>query len=176
MSTSADIETLFSRDGGDAEHLQKIRAESEWARARWPLLNVIELHADPRRPHSHAASSHEVPDQLVGSAVGLRLACDAVTAASALPFAARPTRTFDALGDACVWPLPSAKAMFATDRSLDAHQTDDADRSSGILKKRVDQPAARVPSEPLVRLFDRLRADTTEAVPPARFPLWTGRP
>lgn len=174
MSTSADIESLFIRCGGRAERFRKIRAESEWARARWPLLDAIELHArtqhQQQHQHSRAASSHDVPDRFAACASGQ------APAALALPFAARPTRTSDAFDGDVVWPPPSRKSLFATDHPFDTRHVDEADRSSDTLKQRFDQSTAPDTLEPLVRLFDRLRADTTEEDTPARFPLRTVRP
>ncbi|PFH20836.1 BcsR/BcsP family cellulose biosynthesis protein [Burkholderia sp. JKS000303] len=175
MSTSADIESLFSRCDGDAERFQKIRAESEWARARWPLLNAIELHADTQHQPWHVALSDDASAFAAGTS-GLRVACDGAVAVSTLPFAARPTRISDVFDGDSVWPRPSTKAVFATDRPVDARYADEADRSSDTLKKWFDQSTAPDSREPLVRLFDRLRADTTEAGTLARIPLWTIRP
>ncbi|WP_175855852.1 BcsR/BcsP family cellulose biosynthesis protein [Burkholderia anthina] len=166
MSTSADIESLFSRCGDDAERFQKIRAESEWARARWPLLNTIELHADTQHQPWRAALSDDAR----------RVACDGAGAVSTLPFAARPTRIPDVFDGDSVSPRPSAKDLFATDHPVDTRCADEADRSSGTLKKWFDQSTAPDSQESLVRLFERLRADTTEAGTPARFPLRPIRP
>ncbi|WP_269509706.1 cellulose biosynthesis protein BcsP [Burkholderia sp. IMCC1007] len=56
MSTSRDIESLFKRFGGDAGRYQEVRAEADAdaARARWPLLDGVELreHAPQPQPHS----------------------------------------------------------------------------------------------------------------------------
>ncbi|RQR24885.1 hypothetical protein DIE23_33215 [Burkholderia sp. Bp9143] len=123
MSTSRDIESLFKRFGGDAGRYQEVRAEAdaEAARARWPLLEGVEL----RECEPHAQPGSGAPK----GAPGLRDILMADTQAAPPPAAVR------------------------------------RDLTQGPLKKLVgkrsasDATDARGSSQPLVRLFERLRSE-----------------
>lgn len=138
MSTSHDIESLFTRFGGDAERYHEVRAEAdaEVARARWPLLCGVEL----RTNVSHGQPGSRSQD----GGNSLR------------------------------------KIVAADIRALPAPEVGRRNQTPGPLKKLVGRPPAsdrtdaQDPSQPLVRLFERLRAEATGAglQKPS---VWTGR-
>ncbi|RQR48210.1 hypothetical protein DIE21_24140 [Burkholderia sp. Bp9140] len=138
MSTSRDIESLFKRFGGDAGRYQEVRAEAdaEAARARWPLLDGVEL----RESDPHGQPDSGAPDN------GQSL----------------------------------SNIVMTDPHSALAPDADRRDHPPGPLKKLVGRPAAsdsartQGPSEPLVRLFERLRTGAT-GEGPKKPSLWTGR-
>jgi len=136
MTRSRDIESLFARFGGNAGDYQEVRAEAEAddARARWPLLGVLDP-IEQRRiapPGETQASRARAPASW--PLLGARMA-------------AEPARVDEPAPARAPVAAPSVKAA----------------QPGPLLKKLFSappEPAAEPAPEqavPLERLFDRLR-------------------
>ncbi|MBU9296684.1 hypothetical protein KTD30_05865 [Burkholderia multivorans] len=161
MPTPSDIESLFKRFGGDAERYHEIRAEAdaEQARTRWPLLGLVELHDNAPPESMRPASSDDAPARFDAHVTGVRTAPDAASAADG----GHVRDTAEPTGDIPTLQPPSTRA-----HPVDNGRAGHTDRPSGMLKKLFARPAAPDaartpdPSEPLLRVFDRLRAEAPE--------------
>lgn len=145
MTRSRDIESLFARFGGNAGDYQEVRAEAEAddARARWPLLGVL----DPLEQRRVAPP---------GEAPASRAHTLATSPRPGARMAAEPARVDES--------VPAHAPVAAS--SVKAAQP-------GLLLKKLfsapPEPAAEPAPEkavPLERLFDRLRGGGRATVAP----------
>ncbi|RQS69219.1 hypothetical protein DID96_17770 [Burkholderia sp. Bp8963] len=187
MSTSRDIESLFRRFGGDAEHYQEIRAEAEAerARARWPLLGLVDPGESARDEQPGYAAPGEGPGLRNAIMATVRVTDpsaerdrDAAVSEATFPRQSRYrllTVEDDRLRDSAeapqrapARPTQSEQMPADTGAQVAASSADASGEPFGLLKKMFSQPAAeaaRAPdsSVPLDRLFDRLRGDAASS-------------
>ncbi|MBN3788760.1 cellulose biosynthesis protein BcsP [Burkholderia sp. Ac-20353] len=186
MSTSRDIESLFRRFGGNAEHYQEVRAEAdaERARARWPLLGLVDPGENARDEQPGYAAPGDGPGRRNAVMGTIRMTHpsaerdrDAAASAETFPGPSRYrllTVEDDRMRDkaeapdrAPARPILSERMPVAAGTQVAGSRADASDEPFGMLKKMFGQPAAPEaacapdPSESLDRLFSRLRGDAT---------------